>query len=892
MHTQIFAGTDSQYIDDFSYMKAPGADFKHEETLSIIFRAIHNATIPTPVSSDNNVQRTTQQAVRSLTTSNFQFDLYKGNGVGMVNGPTTFADNVCKIIATTLIYLIEQIANGHEVLNFLGHSRGAVISLMVAHELDRIKKGISAITTSDQLIELIIQATSENQTTGETTQFYLQRALLPDLRTIITPEKFDAIKRIFEGLKVNILALDPVPGNTVYGISEGNWVSNLYYTIPDIVEHWEQIIPDSERSCGFQGILPKRQGESLTLNDTILIIRGHHGSVCGNPGSQIPTQEELQQQPITQSVQHIVLYRIHRFLEKQGTRLHAIPNRGPSTEALNKYIQNPAERNTLRLQAYEEMYKHQDHFDSFLSTHYGTGLEDSVKKTFGYKTESYRVFRTPDGSSAFLYQMFPKQPGFINQEHVKRSIDALVAATEEPSMTSSLYSAPLDDNTDNYYSQLISVIRKIRETEPNSNIDRILLKDFSSIKKRIQALIGKILDNYLFGDIQIDDNVIEILKSIYQQQTACKNTNEEKKSTLEELKNDLERELIYGFFDGIQKSVERHLEHGLRYACLLVSEFEISQEAATFNSSVEALMQSGRELYIKNRSFANRLIELETIIPTQVLPLKTYIQRIQIHKHLPFLLARSLWEKIQIVPTIESDPFAVEVRRYMLMLQSEGTITTLRQQHSEKNEIIAQYSAELQTLRENAQQLELARKSLEDHLNESERLKEQQSSELQALRINVEQLELTRKSLEERLNESERLKEQEAQQSEININAVTRESSTQTNAEMNKLNIEHLRYPSDLVQKFALGWRFSLSSFAILALGAAAIALAFTVCIHLWSVLFCGVAGGIAVSAALTTWGFYRHREERAVQALINKSQELLQQSTDAHLHAYKHMEI
>lgn len=77
--------------------------------------------------------------------------------VAVVNGPKTDGSDVGEKIGIGLGIALNALVRGQTKLNDIAHSRGGVESILIAHELDAIKKAINSCENFEQLIKELTQ---------------------------------------------------------------------------------------------------------------------------------------------------------------------------------------------------------------------------------------------------------------------------------------------------------------------------------------------------------------------------------------------------------------------------------------------------------------------------------------------------------------------------------------------------------------------------------------------------------------------------------------------------------------------------------------------------------------------------------------------------------------
>lgn len=254
---------------------------------------------------------------RGMTLSYLHSRIQNPTLKSIQNGPELLGQNIYNIIANGVDSALDAILSGERTLNFLGHSRGGIEAILTSHELQRIQdllQNTDQIDSADTLLNLLCDShcvTDNGQTAAQL------RMLLEPKKELLF-QKLGALKNL--SLNVNILALDPVPGGSVLGITAGQCLDDRFYFIPPIVSDYQQMIPENERSRGFKSVVPRAMDATRT-NIKLINIPGHHSTLTGNPNAQDGRTVQALGMPedaSTSDVQDITLYEGYDFLTRHG----------------------------------------------------------------------------------------------------------------------------------------------------------------------------------------------------------------------------------------------------------------------------------------------------------------------------------------------------------------------------------------------------------------------------------------------------------------------------------------------------------------------------------------------------------------------------------------------
>lgn len=239
------------------------------------------------------------------------------NEVEVIKGPSTLGSEVGDRIGRGLASLLKAISRGQTTLNILGHSRGAVQGILIAHELNELQKIIGVCESLDEMLSHLKKQQDErvNKKTSNTNDFIsiLKKKIKehPNQGEFFENLKFNCPKA-----SLNFFLMDPVPGD-VYPVT---WYDARFYTLPLIVKNAEIIYYENERSDrGFTPIYIS--GTDSNQKITLLSMPGHHGTgSSGNNKSQQGYDVQPKDKKATH-VQKLIVYKILHFLQQQGVEL-------------------------------------------------------------------------------------------------------------------------------------------------------------------------------------------------------------------------------------------------------------------------------------------------------------------------------------------------------------------------------------------------------------------------------------------------------------------------------------------------------------------------------------------------------------------------------------------
>jgi hypothetical protein len=426
----------------------------------------------------------------------------------VIVGPTTLGTEVGERIALGLMRSLEAIAKGQTTINIMAHSRGAVETILLTHELYRIQQAL-ADDDSLNLIELVKQSPCPH--TKKALENLLSKGELKD--------KLEAIKANISKVEANCFCIDPVPGGSIYGVRAVRWHDDRFYQVPPIIKHYEQYVYENEHTRCFKPIVPKPMDESTHFE--LHNLPGHHGTGSGNFSDQ---QFRLATDQGTHLVQKLTIFKLIKFLQDKGTKLNA-----PKIKEITDDVSTPlavyaAQAMTLKSQPqwleqliaiYKQIANVKQHFKAYDETSYAyLGQEEGVAKfiyNFLFEHVKDRVVHYHEHSDTYLKQLFPSiTEDFINLEHMQSYLDKIFkipATNESPSNVLRLVA-----------DRLFSVKGERESYDPSASITFTNLVFAESEEKRthlakaITMLLDNIAQSYIRNHLSLDERQ-ELLKA-------------------------------------------------------------------------------------------------------------------------------------------------------------------------------------------------------------------------------------------------------------------------------------------------------------------------------------------------------------------------------------------
>lgn len=337
--------------------------------------------------------------------------------ITVINGPKTDGSNVGEKISLGLAAILKAIARGQTLINIIAHSRGAVESILIAHELQAIQTMTSGCATFEEVLkQLAEQQTKRYKGTPTNNTPDIIEPLKSQINLIPKEEQeqwFNKLKTNLPQTSLNFFGIDPVPGDC-FPIT---WYDERFFILPEIIKNAELIYYANERSdWGFTPIYPEVASKEKQ-NLVCYSMPGHHGTGSnGNDGSQqgiIVCPDGYK----TTHVQKLMIYKILNFLNKHQVAFNDGTQIFHQYTALGrKYSGADAEAKSIKIAAldfptilrtlYAAIAKNQIGYDAYNSTHYSyMGL--TKQRRILHKGRIYGLFN----------EVFTTYSGYVNEEH-------------------------------------------------------------------------------------------------------------------------------------------------------------------------------------------------------------------------------------------------------------------------------------------------------------------------------------------------------------------------------------------------------------------------------------------------------------------------------------------
>ncbi len=418
---------------------------------------------------------------------------FSSPSVDMVNGPTTLGTEVGDRIARAIYLIFRAVASGKKTLQLTGFSRGAAESVLILHELERIK--IDLATSNKTLLDIFCDSPCK-----------FTRAAMKDL-FVETPnpdieQLRPKLSEDFNALQINTFLIDPVPGGGPAGI--GAWVDTRFgKALPS--HRSEIILCRDERTAYFTPIVPDGVQK-------VVIVPGAHGTACGNQYDQHLQKpwkkpgEKSTSKGRTTTVQDLVLCKLFDFWRGAGLSLKKeIDAKAFGHEALglviNAYLQAPDEsKQDVLLQHYKAVHQHDALFRLFTAGNYPL-LGQQTSKDKKHRRVHFRGQQ--DISMAVLESTF--QECFVNTEHAILELNTYMGEVLS-NVTSSTEQVKASEMAQNLTQLLKNIASQIQDSVENSPLTLALRTRevkpvfFEALSMRAELISQKYLRNHLKAD--------------------------------------------------------------------------------------------------------------------------------------------------------------------------------------------------------------------------------------------------------------------------------------------------------------------------------------------------------------------------------------------------------
>lgn len=417
---------------------------------------------------------------------------YKSPLVSVIRGPDTRGSRVGNRIVHGLIENCLAVARGATTVNQIAHSRGAIVALLVAHEMQRLQTALSTPTEAS-IYDLLLAspckytqaAVKEMQAFDEEKKSYTYEAFKEKINAIK-----DDLSQHINDLRINIMAFDPVPGNEVTRISVGiGWSDERMHLIPGIVGVYEAIVCENEYTNGFIPVVPT-DPENDTTYYNVVRVPGHHGTASGNlydqtynPNSKVDEEGLIQQ---------LAVVKLIEFLRYYGTKLQPADESLALRDVINNVLKLKSEEIAeLKFEYYKGIAKIKQVYELFKTTNYTMLGQDRGEGGARYIFDK-------DGRKVELNKRLKRLPEtFVNQEHATLCLHFVMGFADVNVVQS------LVELTRLFAKQLKSILDKDDAMAVQSSVQALLEDEVGQrvVFDNVSKLLNSICSNYLANNL-------------------------------------------------------------------------------------------------------------------------------------------------------------------------------------------------------------------------------------------------------------------------------------------------------------------------------------------------------------------------------------------------------
>jgi hypothetical protein len=443
----ILLGTDTYYLNGTQPVDNPAdANFQkfgfmpNGETLSTVYDAIRGQGAV--------ISRASREAVKPAALLDGLQDKEKV----LFEGPDTLGSHVGDIIARATLVCLEKLAAGERLLNISGHSRGAVQSILVCHEIDRILNEIAQYPDKP-LAEILTNSPCRY------TKAAMEKLLISESAICDRINNQRKQLPVATDINISLYTVDPVPGGSYAGLHYFGllaWRDDRFYTLPACVKTFTERLMEGERSRCFKPIVPEPKSGTATSMGT---LPGNHGTASGNPRGQqnekifADDSPKLEAIYAIQKVCYIELIEQH---EKMGTQFNP---------ALHQQIlkNTSDDLTTQKFKNLTVIAEHKKDLDIEYTKYYYFGLGQEEHVLFPLLgairiplipfTRSRIIHLLNANNSSLQQSKLNNANGYANKQHhdmvIEQSIDATFAKVLDASV-------PLKSRLDHFMIALMS----------------------------------------------------------------------------------------------------------------------------------------------------------------------------------------------------------------------------------------------------------------------------------------------------------------------------------------------------------------------------------------------------------------------------------------------------
>ncbi|WP_115702971.1 hypothetical protein [Legionella sainthelensi] len=395
---------------------------------------------------------------------------FRNQDVAVIDGPSTLGSEVGDRIARGVAAVLEAISRGETHINIIAHSRGAVESILVAHELERLQNLIKE-KRLDSFSPEILNSVCK----------YTETAMSSSHKGVFENLKWDEISKHIDDVKISMLNIDPVPGGNYVGVTHVSslaWRDPRFYEVPKIVKEYEQVVYENERTRCFKPIVPKCVSPETKFK--LQSLPGHHGTGSGNLLDQQRGKNPSEKS--TAHVQELAVVKLIDFLKRNGVNITPRAQKDdPFAELMSalfekEFLSWERRLKDLYFKLYNQIIENREAYLNYNKTSYAVlGQEQALLKLIWNVTDQ-RIVHYLAHNDTFLDAIIPPVPGgyFLNYEHARMHLNHELGLSDD---------MPLSETLDIATQRLVKICehtKKLQELKDSKqNEPKVVLQDIS-----------------------------------------------------------------------------------------------------------------------------------------------------------------------------------------------------------------------------------------------------------------------------------------------------------------------------------------------------------------------------------------------------------------------------
>lgn len=593
---------------------------------------------------------------------------FQADEITVINGPKTDGANVGEKIALGLAAILKAISRDQTQINIIAHSRGAVESILMAHELEAIQKIIATCVTFDEVLkQLTEQQTKRHKGKPTNNTPDIIEPLKSQINLIPKEEQelwFAKIKTSLPNVSINFFGIDPVPGDC-FPIT---WYDERFFILPEIIKNTELIYYVNEHSdWGFTPIFPEIANKE-NQNFVRYSMPGHHGTgSSGNNGSQLGIIVSPDGYKTTH-VQKLMIYKLLHFLCKQGVEFNnGIQIFNQHSALGRKYLGSLIESDRINVSAmdfptilrtlYAAIAKNQIGYDAYNSTHYSYmglinqrrtllkghtyGLFNDIFTTYsGYvneehaslmQTHFFKIFgldterRNPaeliNTASLVLEESIKKiankEASILDYENTRKNVletfGIVIRQVSQQYLTEDWCTIEKQKEKEILYEAIINILSKFKELSASDNstiqhfVDELLLLSFTSINQTLITQSQGLEKDFNYLQESMDKRLIHFFNALLMQLNHAENNS---LITLDEIINSEEYKILPNYPSEIKIT---HIYKKLAGKGL--ETYSLEQLTQSYEEQFADTIEDLAKLYQQIQTFIHDLAALRSIVP-------------------------------------------------------------------------------------------------------------------------------------------------------------------------------------------------------------------------------------------------------------------------------------